>query len=526
LRVARERPTIRAVPGHIWTDWIHQQATPCQRLVAESRAHLVAQLDALLLDRRRTGKPAPRLKVESSGHSTSDVGRPSDVLVTLDRERWQDDPQHALWLPKALPGGQTPVWLPANASVKRANALLSARKLCFPNLGSYDKQSVFGAITTGTHGTGKDLPPLADLVLALDIVVVRPDAGGTLRCESLRLERADAPISTARYDADAKKDPTMARRVLDTALFDAAVVSMGCFGIVTGVVVRARAEFWLAEDRTATWWQDAKQLIDPLSPSEEPWLDLNITARKLPSTGDHGVLVTRRSECKKGPIFARNDRRTQVARGQYDQHGPDRNDVATFLARIGCLAPEIANGIAWNSFQSEVAEKPFKSRSDRVLFTSIGDYVAVSSCEVSVPSADWKAAVTTTLATLAALTADGYHSLTPVGVRFSTASRHPMAPQFGRPTCTIEVGCLVGIFSTVHSGDGTWDVIDHILSTVESALMTQHQGRPHWGQRFFSSKATIEKAYPAGTWAAWKTERAKVDPSGVFDNAFSRRLGL
>lgn len=514
------------MPGHIWTDWLHQQATPCERLVAESRPHLVKQLDALLLSRRRAGKPPPRLRVESSGHSTSDVARPSELLVVLDREKWHDDPQHAKWLPTSLPSGHKPVWVAANATVKRANALLSARKLCFENLGSYDKQSVFGAITTGTHGTGRDLAPLADIVLALDVVVIRPDAAGALRCESLRIEREDAPISTARYVADAKKDPSLPQLVRDTALFDAAIVSMGAFGIVTGLVVRARPEFWLKEDRTATWWGDAKQLIDPASPAEEPWLDLAITSRKLVTKDDWGVLVTRRSECPKGGIFVRNDRRTQVARAQYDAHGPDRNDVASFLASLGCVAPDIATGIAWNSFRKEVDEEPFQSRSDRVLFTSIGDYVGVSSMEVCVPRSDWKAAVTTTLETLRQLGHDGYHSLTPVGVRFSTASRATLAPQVGRATCTIEVGCLVGVFSVLHSGKSSWEVIDHILSTVEAELMQKHQGRPHWGQKFFSDAATIEKAYPAGTWATWKAQRAKVDPARLFDSSFTARMGL
>jgi L-gulonolactone oxidase len=519
------------VPNSSWSDWLHHQTTPCRRLVATSRTDLVTQLQALL-DASPPDHP-PRLKVLSSGHSTSDVGQPADVLVELERDVWHDDPQNDAWLLPTMGGGK-PAWLPANAQVKRCNALLSARGLAFPNLGSYDKQSVFGAVCTGTHGTGHAIPALADIVLALDMVVVRPDASGKLRATSIRLEPADTPVTTAAYAAVTAQHPELPQVVRDTDLFRAAVVSNGLFGIVTGVVVKAVDTFWLSESRTTTYWASpngARALIDPWAANEAEWLDLTITpTRVAEKPDDWGVLVTRRTRCAPGSFaYVRDDARTRAAITAFNLFGPDRNNVASKLAALNTVTPQAATETAWADFKKNVtsaSNPPFVSTSNYVLFTSIGDYVAATSTEVHVPRAEWKAAVDTTLATLDALAKQGYHSLVPVGVRFGAASGQLMAPQVGRDTCTIEVGCLVGLTSILHPGTNSWTLIDTILKTVEAALVSKHHGRPHWGQRSYLDMAGVKPAYPAGTWDKWKVQRDKLDPKRLFDNAFSQRFGL
>lgn len=519
------------VPNSTWSDWLHHQTTPCRRLVATSRTDLIAQLQALL-DASPPDHP-PRLKVLSSGHSTSDVGQPADVLIELERDLWHDDPQNDAWLVASMGGGK-PAWLPANAPVKRCNALLSARGLAFPNLGSYDKQSLYGALCTGTHGTGRAIPALADIVLAIDMVVVKPDASGKLRATSIRLEPADTPVTTQAYASVAAQHPDLPQVVRDTHLFYAAVVSNGLMGIVTGVVVKAVDAFWLSENRTATFWAGqggAREKIDPWDPAETDWLDLTVTETHVAERpSDWGVLVTRRSKCPPGPFaFVRDDARTRAAKTAFNLWGPDRNNVSSKLAALNTLTPQAATETAWSDFKKDVttaSNPPFVSTSNYVLFTSIGDYVAATSTEVHVPRSEWKAAVDTTLATLATLATGGYHSLVPVGVRFGAASKHLLAPQVGRDTCTIEVGCLVGLTSMLHPGTNSWTLIDTILKTVEAALVSKHHGRPHWGQRSYLDAATVKAAYPAGTWDRWKTQRDKLDPKRLFDNAFSARFGL
>ena len=53
----------------------------------------------------------------------------------------------------------------------RLNGELAARGLALSNLGDIDRQTVAGAISTGTHGTGQRLGGLGAQVRALEIVL-------------------------------------------------------------------------------------------------------------------------------------------------------------------------------------------------------------------------------------------------------------------------------------------------------------------------------------------------------------------
>ena len=59
----------------------------------------------------------------------------------------------------------------AGMPIYRLNELLGQYGLAMPNLGDIDQQTISGAISTGTHGTGARLPGLAAQVLELELVL-------------------------------------------------------------------------------------------------------------------------------------------------------------------------------------------------------------------------------------------------------------------------------------------------------------------------------------------------------------------
>src|SRR5262249_49945738 len=61
------------------------------------------------------------------------------------------------------------------------------------------------------------------------------------------------------------------------------------------------------------------------------------------------------------------------------------------------------------------------------------------------------------------------HSV-PVSLRFVAPSRSPLAMQYGRPTCMMEIGMLVG-----QKGARA------LLESYETAFMKEFGARPHWG---------------------------------------------
>jgi hypothetical protein len=130
----------------------------------------------------------------------------------------------------------------------------------FPTLGSAGGQTVFGALTTGTHGGDFKLPPLADVVAAIHLVadggkhywiepIVQPES-------SLQLTDDDLLMST--YGNLGVGDFQIER---NDQLFRSVLASAGRFGVVYSVVLRAVRQYMLHEKRELHDWQDMKKLI-------------------------------------------------------------------------------------------------------------------------------------------------------------------------------------------------------------------------------------------------------------------------
>ncbi len=54
------------------------------------------------------------------------------------------------------------------------------------------------------------------------------------------------------------------------------------------------------------------------------------------------------------------------------------------------------------------------------------------------------------------------------------------------------------------------------------AIMDELDGRPHWGKRHFQTAATLRGRYP--DWDRFQAVRARLDPAGVFTNAWTDRV--
>ena len=107
----------------------------------------------------------------------------------------------------------------AGTPLHRLNALLDGIGRAMPNLGDIDRQTISGAISTGTHGTGASFAGLAAFVDSFTLVTA---AGDVLSCS----------------------------RDTNPELFHAAMVGLGAFGVVTDLTLRTVPAFGL-EQRVA-----------------------------------------------------------------------------------------------------------------------------------------------------------------------------------------------------------------------------------------------------------------------------------
>jgi L-gulono-1,4-lactone dehydrogenase len=54
------------------------------------------------------------------------------------------------------------------------------------------------------------------------------------------------------------------------------------------------------------------------------------------------------------------------------------------------------------------------------------------------------------------------------------------------------------------------------------AIMSEYEGRPHWGKRHFHTAETLAPLYPR--WDDFARVRSKLDPDRVFGNAYTDRV--
>ena len=97
----------------------------------------------------------------------------------------------------------------------------------------------------------------------------------------------------------------------------------------------------------------------------------------------------------------------------------------------------------------------------------------------------------------------------PIEFRVVAPDDAHLSTAYGRDTAYIAVHMFRGM---------AWEPY---FRAVE-AIMDDYEGRPHWGKRHFQSAATLAPRYPE--WDRFQAERARVDPEGVFENDYAKRV--
>lgn len=172
----------------LWRNWSGiQTAYPQQRAAPADEGELADLV---------RNAPGP-LRAVGSGHSFMPLVPTPGTLVTLDR------------MAGLVTHDATSLSATVRAGTRLADlgAALAGIGQEMPNLPDINKQSLGGALATGTHGTGASLPALHGNVTALRIVTGR---GEVLDCDATQ----------------------------NAELFQAARVGLGAFGIVTQVTLR------------------------------------------------------------------------------------------------------------------------------------------------------------------------------------------------------------------------------------------------------------------------------------------------
>lgn len=139
---------------HTWTNWGRSVETHPARI-----AHPASTADVVAIIGQAVAV-GQQVKAVGASHSFSAIGATEGILLRLDR-------MNAIIATDTALGR---VRVQAGISLHELNPQLRARGLALPNLGDVDPQSVAGAISTGTHGTGGDLFGISKAVVGIQLV--------------------------------------------------------------------------------------------------------------------------------------------------------------------------------------------------------------------------------------------------------------------------------------------------------------------------------------------------------------------
>lgn len=125
-----------------------------------------ADLEALRASLREAGARGSTVRVVGSGHSFPPLCATDETMVSLDALSGLESVDEA--------AREATVW--AGTNLRALGKQLAARGLAMENLGDINKQSLGGALGTGTHGTGARFGVLSTQARALTLVTARGDA--------------------------------------------------------------------------------------------------------------------------------------------------------------------------------------------------------------------------------------------------------------------------------------------------------------------------------------------------------------
>jgi L-gulonolactone oxidase len=97
----------------------------------------------------------------------------------------------------------------------------------------------------------------------------------------------------------------------------------------------------------------------------------------------------------------------------------------------------------------------------------------------------------------------------PVEIRWTAGDDIPLSHASGRDSAYIAVHMYRGV------------PYDQYFQGVE-AIMSDLEGRPHWGKLHFQSAETLAPRYPR--WDEFQAVRARMDPDGRFRNPYTDRV--
>ncbi|MBM7168925.1 FAD-binding protein [Streptomyces sp. G44] len=399
-----------------WRNWAGNVAS---RPAGEVTPASVDELSAALRGAKADGL---RAKPVGAGHSFTAAAATDGLLIRPD----------LLTGIRAIDRAAGTVTVEAGTPLKRLNTALAREGLSLTNMGDIMEQTVSGAVSTGTHGTGRDSASIAAQIRGLELVT------------------ADGTVLTC----SAEENPDV---------FAAARVGLGALGVITAITFAVEPVFFLTAREEPMTFDRVTSDFDALFTENE-----HFEFYWFPHTGN---CTTKRNNRSPGPV---------APPGRISAFVEDEllsNGLFQVVNSVGRAFPATIPGIARISSKALSARTytdiPYK------VFTS-PRRVRFMEMEYAVP----RAALVETLRELKAMVDRSRLRISfPVEVRTAPADDIALSTASGRESAYI----------AVHMYKGT--PYQAYFAAAER-IFTAHEGRPHWGKLHTCDAEYFAEAYP------------------------------
>ncbi|MFI0715141.1 D-arabinono-1,4-lactone oxidase [Streptomyces inhibens] len=399
-----------------WRNWAgNVTARPARSVAPASTEELAAAVRAAATD-------GLTVKAAGTGHSFTPAAVTDGLLIRPER----------LTGVRKIDREAGTVTVAAGTPLKHLNETLAAHGLSLTNMGDIMEQTVSGATSTGTHGTGRDSASIAAQITALELVT------------------ADGCVLTC----SAEENPDV---------FAVARLGLGALGVISELTFAVEPEFLLTAREEPMPFDEVTGRFDELVAENE-----HFEFYWFPHTGSCN---TKRNNRSQGPA---------APPGKVSAWVEDEllsNGVFQLACTVGRAVPAAIPGIA------KISSRALSART----YTDIPYKVFTSPRRVRFVEMEYalpRAAAVAALGELKALVERSDFKVSfPVEVRTAPADDLALSTASGRDTAYI----------AVHMYRGT--PFEAYFAAAER-IMTAHDGRPHWGKLHTREAGYLADVYP------------------------------
>ncbi|MFG3007299.1 D-arabinono-1,4-lactone oxidase [Streptomyces calvus] len=399
-----------------WRNWGGTVSARPAREVAPASVEELA--DAV----RRAAEDGLPVKAAGTGHSFTSIAATDGVLIR----------PHLLTGIRDIDRAAGTVTVEAGTPLKRLNVALAREGLSLTNMGDIMEQTVSGATSTGTHGTGRDSASLAAQIRGLELVTAD---GAVLTCSE-------------------QENPEV---------FAAARIGLGALGIVTAITFAVEPLFLLSAREEPMTFDRVCADFDQLHAENE-----HFEFYWFPHTGNTNVKRNNRSAGPERPV--------PRLKGWFEDEFLSNGvfQVANWVGRaVPATVPPLAQISSRALSARSYTDIPYK------VFTS-PRRVRFVEMEYAVP----REVLVETLRELKAMVDRSPLRVSfPVEVRTAPADDITLSTASGRDSAYIAVHMFKG---TPYQG----------YFTAAERILTAHGGRPHWGKIHTRDAKYLSRVYP------------------------------